>query len=86
MTNQKYQVAFRQGGPERFRWSKVLHQYASKKEANEHAGALMAHGFWSVVLPWEAGLPETYSPDQSVEDVITREDGWSSMMNKTEEN
>lgn len=83
MTNQqKYQVAFRQGGRERFRWSRVLCQYASKKEANEHAKALMAQGLWSVVLPWGAGLPETYSADQSVEDVVTREDGWAYTITK----
>lgn len=81
MTNQKYQVVFRQGGRERFRWSRVLAQYPTRQAALEDVKRLMAQGTWAVVLPWGAGLPETYSADQSVEDVVTLEDGWSGMMN-----
>ena len=77
MTNQKYQVAFRQGGRERFRWSKVLQQYPTRQAALEDVKRLMAQGTWALVQPLGASLPDTYSPDQSVEEVVTREDGWT---------
>jgi hypothetical protein len=81
MSNNKgFQVAFRQGGPQRFRWSRVLTNYSTKKEALAECNALLAQGMWAIVQPWGAGLPETYSPEQSVEDVTVLESGWSCMV------
>ncbi len=81
MSNKGYQVVFRQGGPQRFRWSKVLANYSTKQEALAECKALLAQGTWAIVQPQGAGLPDTYSADQSVEDVVTLQDGWSGMMN-----
>ena len=73
-----YQVAYRQGGPDRFRWQLVLVNYQNKAEALSQAAIVERQGYKALVSGPEGfrhGLPDTWSAKDSPADFELRR-GW----------
>ena len=73
-----YQVAYRQGGTDRFRWDLVLVNYPTRAEALSQAAIVERQGFKALVSGPEGfrhGLPDTWAPEDSPADFELRK-GW----------